>query len=108
MKGKIKKIFEFLRCALSGGWRGVIGLIILIFAFGMFIRIFYGERNIQRYVINIWAVNKEQIALNAAHADLNNLKRHIDLLKNISPDYVQELGLKHLNMGDPKFKILKI
>jgi hypothetical protein len=29
-------------------------------------------------------------------------------LQNYSPDYVEELGLKYLNIGDPKTKILKI
>ena len=33
---------------------------------------------------------------------------HIDLVQKNSPDYIEELGLKRLNMGDAKTKILKI
>jgi hypothetical protein len=39
---------------------------------------------------------------------LDKLHRHIKLLQNYSPDYVEELGLKYLNIGDSNIKILKI
>ena len=38
----------------------------------------------------------------------DDLNKHIELLQNYSPDYVEELGLKYLNIGDPQVKILKI
>ncbi len=108
MKEKIKKIFEFLHCAVSGGWRGIVGLIVLFIALMMFVGVFWGERNIQRFIANIWELNREQAILDAAHRDLDDLNRHIELLQKYSTDYIEELGLKHLNMGDPKIKILKI
>lgn len=79
-----------------------------MFAAFMFVRIFLGDVNIQRFVINIWRLNAEQQELATETAKLESLRRHIDLLQNYSADYVEELGLKYLNIGAPDFKILKI
>ncbi len=80
----------------------------MIFAVFMFIRMFWGEVNIQRLIINIWRLNGEQEQLVAEQKELEAIKRHIELLQGYSADYVEELGLKYLNIGDPKVKILKI
>lgn len=80
----------------------------MIFAVFMFIRMFWGEVNIQRLIINIWRLNGEQEQLVAEQKELKAIKRHIELLQGYSADYVEELGLKYLNIGDPKVKILKI
>lgn len=80
----------------------------MIFAVFMFIRMFWGEVNIQRLIINIWRLNGEQEQLVAEQKELEAIKHHIELLQGYSADYVEELGLKYLNIGDPKVKILKI
>ena len=80
----------------------------MIFAVFMFIRMFWGEVNIQQLIINIWRLNGEQEQLVAEQKELEAIKRHIELLQGYSADYVEELGLKYLNIGDPKVKILKI
>ena len=38
---------------------------------------------------------------------LSVIQHHIKLLQNYSPDYIDELGLQYLNIGDPQVKILK-
>lgn len=108
MKEKIKNLFAFLGRAWSGGIRGKFGIIACLFALFMFLRIFWGDVNVQNFVVNIWRLNGEQETLEIERDRLNTLIRHIDLLKSYSPDYVSEIGLKYLNIGDAKYKILKI
>ncbi len=80
----------------------------MAFALFMFVRIFWGEVNVQKFVVNIWRLDAEQEHLARETEKLNLLQRHIELLQAYSPDYVEELGLKYLNIGDAKVKILKI
>lgn len=108
MKTKIKNFFGFIGRAWSGGIHGKAGIIIALFAGLMFVRTFCGEENVQTFIINIWRLNGEQAQLAAEQEKLESLQRHIELLQGYSPDYVEELGLKYLNVGDAKFKILKI
>lgn len=108
MKEKIKNFFEFMGRAWSGGLRGKFGIIFTIFAAFMFVRIFWGEVNVHKFIGNIWRLNAEQEQLTVEQSKLNAINRHIELLQGYSADYVEELGLKYLNIGDPKAKILKI
>ena len=108
MKGKIKNLFAFLSRAWSGGGRGKLGILLSLFAAFMFIGIFWGDVNIQRFTMNIWRLSQARDQLTSEQATLDELNRHIKLLQNYSPDYVEELGLKYLNIGDPSVKILKI
>lgn len=108
MKEKIKNFFSFMGRAWSDGIYGKIGILLAIFAVFMFIRMFWGEVNVQRLIINIWRLNGEQEQLAAEQAELQAIRHHIELLQGYSADYVEELGLKYLNIGDPKVKILKI
>ena len=108
MKEKIKNFFNFMRRAWSDGIYGKFGILLLIFAVFMFIRMFWGEVNVQRFIINIWRLNGEQEQLAAEQAELKAIKRHIELIQGYSYDYVEELGLKYLNIGDPNVQILKL
>ncbi len=108
MNTKIKNFFGFMGRAWSGGIRGKAGIIFTLFAAFMFVRIFWGEVNVQKFVINIWRLNDDRAELALQTAKRDSLRRHIELLQGYSPDYVEELGLKYLNIGDPKAKILKI
>ena len=105
---KIKNFFGFIGRAWTGGWHGKIGIACAIFALFMFIRMFLGDMNVQRFVMNAWNLNHERAELAEREQELDILQHHIDLLKNGSPDYIEELGLQYLNIGDPKFRILKI
>lgn len=105
---KIKNLFSFIGRAWTGGPRGKLGILFAAFALFIFIRMFIGYTNIQRFVMNIWYLNNERVELDAQTKKLNDLRMHIQLLRDYSPDYVEELGLQYLNIGDPDFKILKI
>ena len=108
MKEKIKNFFGFIGRAWTGGWHGKIGIALALFAVFMFIRMFIGYSNVQHFVMNIWYLNNERVELENQTTKLNELRHHIQLLRDYSPDYVEELGLQYLNIGDPKYKILKI
>ena len=108
MKEKIKNFFGFIGRAWSGGWHGKFGVLATIFAAFSFIRIFWGDVNVQNFIINIWRLNDEQEQLVMEQNKLDAINRHIELLQGYSADYVEELGLKYLNIGDPDTKILKI
>ncbi len=105
---KIKNLFGFLGRAWTGGSRGKLGIAFALFAILIFIRMFIGYTNIQRFVMNIWYLNNERVELEEQTAKLDELKLHIKLLRDYSPDYIEELGLQYLNIGDAKYKILKI
>ncbi len=108
MKGKIKNLFSFIGRAWSGGIRGKLGVALTAFAAFMFIGLFWGDVNIQKFTMNVWHLRQAQSQLTAEQGNLNNINKHIELLQGYSADYIEELGLKYLNIGDPKTKILKI
>ncbi len=108
MMEKIKNFFGFMGRAWCGGIRGKIGILFAVFAAFMFVRIFWGEVNVQKFIINIWRLNSEQQQLETEQKNMEALQQHIKLLQDYSPDYVEELGLKYLNIGDADYKILKI
>ena len=105
---KIKNFFGFIARAWTGGTRGKLGILFALFAIFMFIRMFLGDMNIQRFIANAWNLNRENAELTQQKAVRDTLEHHIDLIRNGSPDYIEELGLQYLNIGDPKFKILRI
>ena len=109
MKEKIKNFFVFIGNAWSEGPRGKIGLALMILSLFFFVRLFYGEKNVQSFIINAWHLNQERHELAIAQNDLKQIQHHIYLLQhpNASSDYVEELGLKTLNLGDAEFKELK-
>lgn len=108
MQTKIKNLFGFLGRAWAGGWHGKFGILFAILAVYMFVRMFWGDVSVQKFAINIWRLNGEQEQLMNEQTKLDTLNRHIELLQGYSADYVEELGLKYLNIGDPDFKVLKL
>ena len=108
MKEKIKNFFGFIGRAWSDGIYGKFGIVMLVFALFIFVRMFWGDVNVQKLIINVWRLHGEQEQLAAEQENLQKIQRHIELLQGYSADYVEELGLKYLNIGDAKYKILKI
>ena len=108
MKDKIKNLFSFIGRAWRGGIRGKFGVFFAAFAVLAFIRIFFGDVNVGRFVANIWNLSEERAELMRETKKLQTIRSHIELLQNHSPDYVEELGLRYLNVGNPEFRILKI
>lgn len=109
MKAKIKNLFIFIKDAWVGGWTGKIGFLLVIISILGFARLFYGEKNLQSFIKNAWYLNKERKELSIAEKQLAQIQHHNHLLQhpNTSSDYVEELGLKTLNLGNPEFKELK-
>ena len=107
MKGKIKNLFSFIGRAWSDGVRGKLGVALAIFATITFVGLFWGDVSLQRFGMNVWHLGQERAHLAAEQSTLNEIKHHIELLQNYSPDYIEELGLRYLNIGDPRVKILK-
>ena len=93
--------------AWRGGNSGKIGLVLALFAVFIFIRIFFGTVSIQNFIMDGWRLRKEQRYLAAEATKLAEINRHIKLVMDHSPDYIEELSQKHLNLGDPKLRILK-
>lgn len=108
MKEKIKNFFGFIGRAWSDGIYGKFGIVMLVFALFIFVRMFWGDVNVQKLIINVWRLHGEQEQLAAEQEKLQKIQQHIELLQGYSADYVEELGLKYLNIGDAKYKILKI
>lgn len=108
MKEKIKNFFGFIGRAWTDGIYGKFGIVMLVFALFIFVRMFWGDVNVQKLIINVWRLHGEQEQLAAEQEKLQKIQRHIELLQGYSADYVEELGLKYLNIGDAKYKILKI
>ena len=109
MKEKIKNFFVFVKNAWIEGPRGKIGLGLMILSIFFFARLFYGDNNLQSFIKNAWHLKQDRKELAVDQDKLEKLQRHIYLLQhpNASSDYIEELGLKNLNLGDPKFKELK-
>ncbi len=109
MKEKIKNFFAFVKSAWVAGPRGRWGVIFMILALFFFVRLFFGAQNIQSFIINTWHLNRERVELANAQKQLQKIQHHIYLLQhpNSSSDYIQELGLQTLNLGDSDFKELK-
>ena len=107
MKEKIKNLFRFIGHAWSGGIHGKFGVMLTLFACFMFVGLFNGTVSVQRFAINTWRLDQEQNKLVSEKETLSEIQQHIKLLQNYSPDYVEEMGLKYLNIGDPKIKVLK-
>lgn len=98
-----------MKSAWVTGSRGKWGILFVLLSLFFFIRLFYGTQNIQSFVINAWHLNRERIELANAQKDLQQIQHHIYLLQhpNSSSDYIEELGLQTLNLGDSEFKELK-
>jgi hypothetical protein len=107
MKEKIKELLRFLARGWRGGLRGKIGVVCALFACVMFARLFLGDVTVQRFAMNIWRLDREQTQLTAEQKKLALADHRIKLLQSHSPDYIEELSQKYLNMGAPELRILK-
>lgn len=108
MKEKIKNLFAFMGRAWVAGFHGKLGVIMTLVAVFWSIGIFTGKTTLQGFIANIWRLNAAQEQLQQEQEKLTQLEHHIELVQKNSPDYIEEIGLKRLNMGDSKTKILKI
>jgi len=87
--------------------RGKIGLLMALFALFAFIRMFIGATTVQGFVIGNFHLAAEQRQLAAEQARVEAVDAHIKLIQERSPDFIEELAQKNLNMGDPALRILR-
>lgn len=109
MKEKIKDFFAFIKSAWIAGPRGKIGIVLMLLALFLFVRLFCGSQTVQGFIVNAWHLQHERVELANAQKQLQKTQHHIYLLThpNSSSDYIEELGLQTLNLGNPEFKELK-
>jgi cell division protein FtsB len=107
MWGKIKSMLGVLLRGTFGGWQGALGALMIGVSLYFSIGLFNGVASIQNYFKNRIALGRadEKIAVLQKQLDAENL--HIKLLQEHSPDFISEMALRHLNLGDPKLLILK-
>ncbi|MDR0803990.1 MAG: hypothetical protein LBO08_02790 [Rickettsiales bacterium] len=108
MRDKIKNFFVFLGHGWTTGIRGKFGLVLLVFGVFLFSRLFFGDISIQGFVINAIKYDRGQHVLDSEMAKYNEIENHIKLIQEHSPDYMEEISIKYLNMANKKTKILKI
>ncbi|MCL1785902.1 MAG: hypothetical protein FWG39_02000 [Alphaproteobacteria bacterium] len=107
MKEKIKELLSFAAGAWRGGMRGKIGLLMALFALFAFGRMFVGTTSVQGFIAGNFRLAREQKQLAAEQAKLAEMTEHVRLIQDRSPDFIEELAQKHLNLGDPNLRILK-
>jgi hypothetical protein len=107
MWGKIKSALAvFFRGAFSG-MHGFIGAALIVFSVWLWVGFFTGAANIQNYIRGLRNVGAADARIDALRARLNRTELRIKLLQEHSPDFVAEMGLVHLNLGDPALKEIK-
>ena len=94
MKTKIKNLFSFIGRAWSGGARGKLGTVLSMFGIFMFIGLFWGDVNIQRFTMNIWHLRNEQAHLATEQKTLSELEHHINLC-NPTHSLIQKTSNTH-------------
>ena len=72
-----------------------------------FVGLFTGVASIQNYFKNRRALNRADAKIETLQKDLGSVNLHIKLLQDFSPDFVAEMAIKYLNLGDPKMRVLK-
>ena len=107
MKEKAKELLAFIGRAWRGGIRGKIGLAMVLFAMFAFLRMFIGHATIPGFIADKVRLDRERATLAMEQEKLAAVDRHIHLIQTHSPDFIEELSQKHLNMGDPNLRILR-
>ncbi|MCL2339001.1 MAG: hypothetical protein FWC51_03570 [Proteobacteria bacterium] len=107
MKEKIKNLFAFVGSAWRESARGKVGVILALFAILFFARLFIGTASVESFIIDGFKLSRETAQQKAEQTKLDEVNRHIQLIEQRSPDYIEELTQKYLNLGDPRVRILK-
>ena len=107
MIGKVKDLLSFLWNSWRDGTNGKIGVLCILFSILIFGRLLFGEVSLHRLIGNRWHLQDEIVQMNTEREKLEALEKHIQLIQTRSPDYVEEIAGKHLNIGSPKVKILR-
>ena len=104
---KIKSMpVVFIRGAFSGIY-GFVGAALIVFSIWLWAGFFMGVSNVQNYARNLSALDAADGRIAALRERLDRTELHIKLLQDHSPDFVAEMGLTHLNIGDPAVRVVK-
>ncbi|MDR0449345.1 MAG: septum formation initiator family protein [Rickettsiales bacterium] len=104
---KIKQLLEFLRLALRSGPAGLLGVLLIpLFLYLLYAAIF-AEGGLVQFIQRTRDADRMEQAVAYKRAALGDLNLRIELIKNRSPDYMEELIQKNLNMAAPGTRILK-
>ena len=107
MAKKIKSALGVFFRGMFGGWRGAVGTALIVFSLYMLAGLFNGATNIQNYIRDKRELATADARIIAARKRLDAANQHIKLMREHSPDFVSEMAMKHLNLGDPGVRILK-
>jgi len=104
---KIKSVILFFVRGSVQGWRGPLGAAMIIFSVYLCFGFFTGVTNIQNYIRNLRELERIDARTEMTRKRLEATNRHLKLLSEHSPDFVSEMALRHLNMGDPAMMIIR-
>ena len=104
---KIKSIAGIFVRGATGGALGFLGAAMILVSIYFLAGLFTGTTNVQNYIRNRRALGNTDAKIAELTRRLETENLHIKLLQSHSPDFISEMALKHLNLGDPKMMILK-
>jgi hypothetical protein len=104
---KIKSILGIFLRGMFGSWRGALGAALIALSIYLFIGFFTGTANIRNYIKNMAALRRADAIIEDKQKKLDETNLHIKLLQEYSPDFVSEMALRHLNIGDPELFMIK-
>jgi cell division protein FtsB len=107
MWDKIKSAFTVFFTGMFSSMRGFLGAAMVAVSVYFFVGLFTGVASIQNYIKNLNSMHTSTSRIEAEQQKLDTINHHIKLLQEHSPDFVSEMALRHLNMGDPKSLIIK-
>ena len=107
MLEKIKSAFAILFDGTFKSWRGFLGMAMILFSLYFLIGLFTGVASIQHYIRNLRNTKTSDTRISAKQKELSMINLHIKLIQEHSPDFVSEMAIKYLNMGDPNSSIIK-
>ncbi|MDR2769886.1 MAG: hypothetical protein LBB08_00370 [Rickettsiales bacterium] len=107
MWGKIKSAFGILFRGMFASFYGFAGAVLTAISVWLCVGLFTGAANIRSYVRNRRTLRESDAKIAALAKELAKTNMHIKLLQDHSPDFVSEMALQKLNLGDSETMILK-
>jgi len=89
--------------SLSGFAGAAMVLLSLYFCFDLLT----GTASLQNFIKNRRDLGRADTAIEIRQKQLDKVNMHIRLIQEHSPDFISEMALRHLNLGDPKVLIIK-
>ena len=93
--------------ALRDGWRGAVGILAIPLVGYLILNAVLAEGGLIQLVKNTKTETHMARVVAEKTARLDEINLRIDLIKNYSPDYIEELIQRHLNMAAPGVRILR-